>query len=465
MNPPDTTHPSLTDWTIATRAEPLIRVGIVLPADRLPTLQVRIPDAPHRIDGLASPEQVRGGQVELRADSDVVSLHVGARPIGAAARLRLEPCDPSPLVRGQGLQLFGVVAGRGFHWERRIDPTFCGAFEFHAAGSHLLAINELPLETYLAGVIAAEMSGDCPLEFLRSQCIVARSWVLAHTEDKHSSHGIDRCNDDCCQRYQGTLDITPTVIDAVRSTRGQIILDESQQRIIDANYSKNCGGIIESPEHVWNVRKAGQRPAIDAPPASSARRFFPLREADLEEYLTGDWLRQADVFCSPAVVPERDLPRYLGKVDDGGGHFRWTIRYSRDQLEEVLRRKFFSSRPADPLGTLTDLTVVARGDSGRAKQLRIDYRDPAGHSRSIDVHTEYAIRDALHPSFLYSSAFVVRIQRDDAGLPTTIELIGAGWGHGAGLCQIGALGMALQGHTAEAILHHYFSPIHIRSCY
>lgn len=457
--------PGLSEWSLSRVREPMIRVGVVLPSDEQHELRVRVPDAPYRIETGAGASVARQSELTLRAVGGRVEV-VGASPApGASDLVRLVPEADLPLGRGEGLLLSQIVTGRGFHWQKRIDVTFVGRFEVRAVGGNLVAVNVLPLEEYLAGVIAAEMSGECPLEFLRSQCIVARSWVLVHSEDKHSELAIDRCNDDCCQRYQGTVDITPTVVEAVRSTRGQVIMDETAHHIIDANYSKSCGGIIESPEHVWNIRKVGQRPALDAPADSAARRFFPFSDKLLHEYLTGDWLGTTDIFCSPTVVPEKDLPRYLGKVDDGGGHFRWCVSYARDQLEEVLARKLFSRQPADPLGELTGLTVVARGDSGRAKQLRIDYLDKGGHPRCVDIHTEYNIRDALHPSFLFSSAFVVDIGRDAGGRVLQVTLTGAGWGHGAGLCQIGALGMALRGYSADAILHHYFSPILLHSCY
>ena len=331
-----------------------------------------------------------------------------------------------------------MITGRGFHWQKRFHPTIPGTLEFRAYCGRLLVVNELPLEQYLAGVIAGEMSGECPVEFLKSQCIVARAWVLAHTENKHSEIPVDRCNDDCCQRYHGTTDVTPTVLRAVRETHGQVLLD-GERRIIDANYSKSCGGIIESPEYVWNVSKPGQRPALDAPAESAAHRFFPITRDNLDEYLTGEWLKTTDVFCSPTVVPEKDLPRYLGKVDEGGGHFRWRVSYDRGDLEENLRRKFFTrqdpSRVAS-LGTLTDVRVLQRGHSGRATLVEIAYLDPMGSPHTVQIQTEYNIRNALHEQFLFSSAFTTEMPRDSSGIPTRITFVGAGWGHGAGLCQI-----------------------------
>jgi stage II sporulation protein D len=315
--------------------------------------------------------------------------------------------------------------------------------------------------------VAGEMSGESPVEFLKSQCVVARSWVLAHTEKKHTELPVDRCNDDCCQRYHGTTDLTDTVLGAVRDTRGLVLLD-AEGRLIDANYSKSCGGISESPENVWSVSKSGQRAAVDAPAGSEAFRFFPVGQEHLDEYLTGAWLENTDVFCSPNVVPEKELPRYLSKVDEGGGHFRWRVSYRRAELEDILRHKFFHHQDPTavaPLETLLDLRVLRRGLSGRASELEIVYLDPMGARRQVTVSSEYSIRDALHEQFLYSSAFNVQREDGSDGLAERFIFRGAGWGHGAGLCQIGALGMALRGYDCSAILTHYFEGISLQACY
>ncbi len=448
--------------------EPTIRVGVVLPADGMHTIYLRIPTQGYLIStdngqgevfrSIPAKLSVEGRQVVFLSESGVV---------GPAEVITLSPEEEGPLEQGAGIRLRGVITGRGFHWQKRMHPTMCGTLECRLCQGRLLVVNELPLEDYLPGVIAGEMSGDCPLEFLKSQCLVARSWVLAHTENKHPDLPIDRCNDDCCQRYHGTTDLTATALEAVRATCGQVLVDD-HLRIIDANYSKTCGGIIESPQHVWSVCKSGQRAAVDAPPHSQAHRFFPLTSKNLDEYLTGSWLAETDVFCSPNVIPEKDLPRYLSKVDEGGGHFRWRICYNREDLETVLREKFFArqdpSRVAS-LGTLTDLRVAHRGESGRATDLEIEYLDPMGTAHRVNIKSEYAIRDSLHEKFLYSSALRITIERDDSDLPVRITFIGAGWGHGAGLCQIGALGMALKGYDDESIVKHYFEGTEIHTCY
>ncbi|MBN1490552.1 MAG: SpoIID/LytB domain-containing protein [Phycisphaerae bacterium] len=454
-------------WTIDAGVEPTIRVGVALPEDGLERTTVEIPDAPYGLTvGAAAFEPIRAAQAEVAVEGAGVVLRLGARTLGPAETIVFEPDGAETVAPGSGVRVKNVLTGRGFHWQKRFHPTLSGCVEFRAHGGRLLVVNALPLEQYLPGVLTGEMSGECPPEFLKSQCVVARAWVLAHTENKHPELPIDRCNDDCCQRYHGTAHLMPAAVEAANATRGQVIVD-ADNRIIDANYSKSCGGIIEAPEAVWGISKSGQRAAVDAPAESALHQFFPITDANLDAYLTGDWLGQTDAFCSPAVVPDEDLPRYLGKVDEGGGHFRWTVEYERAELEALLRRKHFERADvaAPPLATLVDLRVLRRGASGRVATLAVDYRDPDGASHTATIESEYAIRNALYEKFLYSSAFRLRIERGADGLPVRITLLGAGWGHGAGLCQIGALGMALRGYDCEAILKHYFEGVRLHACY
>ena len=431
-------------------------------------IRLVVPDWPYRLvqDGRAA-GAAPVGPVEVVCDGGRVRLRSAAFTSEAAEVLTIAPLGDVSLEPGGGITAHGLVAGRGFHWQKRVDFSFVGAMEFRVCEGYLLAVNELPLESYLAGVITAEMSGACPLEFLKSQILVARAWVLAHSEDKHPGLPIDRCNDDCCQRYQGTTFLTPSAVRAVADTRGQVVFHASGG-IIDANYSKSCGGIIEAPEHVWGVSKAGQRAGVDAPAGSAVARFLPVTEVNIGEYLGGAWLRQADCFCSPNVVPEDQLPRYLGSVDEGGSYFRWNVEYTREELERVLRAKYFSRldpASAAELGTLTDLRPLRRGCSGRVIELGVHYLDPAGRPCVKVITDQYRIRDALHEKFLYSSAFDVRAERDGDGALARVTLRGAGWGHGAGLCQIGALGMALCGYEAVEIIGHYFADVETRTCY
>lgn len=459
---------ALSNWTPASRCEPRVRVGVVLPSDQMGCTHLVVPDSAYglQLDGRMG-DTIPPGPVEVVAAGARLRVRHGSTTSTAASVVRMSPAHERPLERGGGIQVREVVAGRGFHWQKRADFTYGGALEFRVHDGHLLVVNELPLETYLAGVVTAEMSGACPLEFMKSQILVARAWVLAHTEEKHPGLPIDRCNDDCCQRYQGTTFLTPTAITAIERTRGQVAF-HAGGRIIDANYSKSCGGIIEAPEFLWGVSKAGQRAAVDAPRGSAAARFLPVTEDKINEYLNGRWLGTSDCFCSPNIVPEDELPRYLGGVDEGGEYFRWHMSYGREELEHVLSEKYFSQRAragTAALGTLLDLQPVKRGDSGRIIELGVHYLDPAGHPHVELVVDQYVIRDALHKKFLFSSAFDVRAERGADGEPARFMFRGAGWGHGAGLCQIGALGMALSRYSAEEIVGHYFADVQTRTCY
>ena len=370
----------------------------------------------------------------------------------AARGFRLACPAPLPLAREAGVLVHDVPTGRGFHWQKRIDQSLPGTLELRAGAQGVVLINELPLEAYLGGVITAEMSGACPVEFLKAQCIVARSWLLAMTEPKHRDAGFDRCNDDCCQRYQGTGDLSDAALAAVQATRGQALL-APDGAVLDANYAKCCGGITETPWAVWGLEKPGIRPVVDAPAESFARHFLPVTDQNIDEYLDGAGVGTAGCYCSPEVVPPEVLGRYLGRVDTADNYFRWTVRYERAELEALLRAKL-----ADPdeLGELRGVRVRARGVSGRAYSVETEWRAAAGGTTLRRIDTEYRIRQALHSKFLYSSAFAVRTQHDAAGRLTTVVLRGAGWGHGVGMCQSGALGMALTGAEAEAICRHYY---------
>jgi stage II sporulation protein D len=459
------------EWSPATHTEPAIRVGTILPEDDVPQTDLVIPgDDAYRleidVEGVALSV---AGEASVAAEADRVTFHASGRSCGPAACVALCPTARQPLRAGRGARVTQVTSGRGFHWQKRFCPTLIGDLVFRAVGHRLLLVNVLPLEAYLGGVITGEMSGECPPAFLESQCIVARSWVLARSERKHADLPIDRCNDDCCQRYHGTGNLTDAAIRAVEQTRGRVLLDRNG-RLVDANYSKSCGGIMELPENVWGVRKPGLRGAVDAPPDSPAQRFLPLPDERLGEYLRGEWLAHTDVYCSPNVVPDGDIARYLSKVDEGGGHFRWSITYMRDELEDLLRRKAFGvpsndESAAREFGRLSDLRVVRRGVSGRATEIEVAYETADGQAVAHPIRGEYAIRNALHETFLFSSAFQVRIDRDARDRPTRITLVGAGWGHGAGLCQIGALGMALRGHPTERILSHYFEDVTVAQVY
>ncbi len=437
-----------------------VRVGVVLPEDRATRICCDLPGAGYSITATGHETCInahRPTQLVAHIDGPTIAVQSNGALVG-----RSDTWSIAPAVERErtGLLCRDCVAGRGFHWSTQIDVVLPGTVELSVTDGHFLVVNELDIETYLEGVITAEMSGDAPIEFLKAQCVVARSWMTAATEHKHAALGIDFCNDDCCQRFQGVGVVTPSARRAVDETAGLVLVHESGV-VVDANYAKSCGGIVEAPANIWTINKPGQRSLVDAPDASPMRRFDPVRNENIGEYARGSWLSACDAYCSPQVVPESDLPRYLGRVDDGGGHFRWQVTYEASAFEDILRRKLFMPS-AGGFRRFHDLAVTRRGRSGRATRIEIAYDDAGGLRRVRTVEDQHRIRDALHESFLYSSAFEARVHRTDGGRPTRIDLHGAGWGHGAGMCQIGALGMALRGVDHERILHHYFENVTIK---
>jgi peptidoglycan hydrolase-like amidase len=453
-----------------------VRIGIVLAEDACEGLDLRTPGTPYRLEpaGAAPLHLPPDTDLRLRRSEHGVVCELAEHHAVRATSVRLACPAPPALTPGAGMLVRDVVAGRGFHWQKRMQQTLVGALELHCRPAGLVLVNELGLEDYLAGVITAEMSGACPADLLKAQCVVARSWLLALTETKHGGEPFDRCNDDCCQRYQGTADLGPTALAAVRDTRGTVLMAPTGT-VLDANYAKSCGGISETPWAVWGLDKPGISSVVDAPPgAPEHARFARLRggrpaetggdesarsqpdlwpAAALDEFLDGVWVQTSSCFCSPRVVPVSSIGRYLGRVDTVDDYFRWTMTYPRAELEALLREKLTD---AAELAELRDLRVRARGLSTRAYIVEVEWADAAGNVVTSRLESEYRIRQVLHKRFLYSSAFAVRTKRDDAGRLTAVTLRGAGWGHGVGLCQIGALGMALQGRACAEICRHYY---------
>ncbi len=457
--------PHIRDWRPAARREPSIRIGIILDDDAAGPVALRTAAVPYRACGLASGDVdiAAGTPIEVRPAGEALHVRIGdALPVSAAV-LRLQAAgDATRALRaGDGILVREVVAGRGFHWQKRIDQTLAGTLELRPGRRGIILVNELPVEDYLAGVITAEMSSACPLAMLEAQAIVARAWLLAMTESKHTGEPFDRCNDDCCQRYQGTGDLNATALAAVQRTRGRVLVSPGGG-VLDANYAKSCGGVSETPWAVWGLDKPGISPVFDGPADAPERRFFPVTNENLAEYLDGDWLRSTRCYCSPNVVPVDAIERYLGRVDTVDDYFRWTVRYSRAEVEELLRRRLAG---AAALAELRDLRVRARGVSGRAYIVEAEWLDAGGAVQTSRIESEYRIRQVLHAKFLYSSAFVARIERGADGRVADVVLRGAGWGHGVGLCQLGALGMALIGHDAETICRHYYPSATLQSVY
>ena len=375
-------------------------------------------------------------------------------------------CSPSP---GSDFLLHEVVIGLQFHWERKEDQRFEGALHLvRRPDGTLTVINRVPLEQYLKSVISSEMSATSPLELLKAHAIASRSWLVAMLERQQGArraetpsespdeitrwytredHDIyDVCADDHCQRYQGiTKIITPGAGAAVDATRGTFLVH--REEICDARYYKACGGLTEEYQTAWEeVAIPYLRSVSDGP-----CEFPPVTTE--EEAL--HWIASSpDAYCNtqdPNLL-RQILPSFDQETVD---FFRWEVSYERKELEEILRE-----RSGIDFGTLLRIVPLQRGPSGRIRRLRIE-----GSRRTVVVGKELEIRRWLSRSHLYSSAFIVLLEGEGEGGPARIRLHGAGWGHGVGLCQIGAAVMATRGHTAEQILMHYFPGSRVEKLY
>ena len=359
------------------------------------------------------------------------------------------------ILKGSHLEDFFIIhsvpAGRGFHWEKTIDVKVAGHLHIKNSNGNIFVINEIMLEQYLASVATSEMGSACPPALLEAQTIVARSWVIAASEQKHSELGIDACNDDCCQRYQGITNITARSKQASKKTFGQFLIYDDQ--ICDTRYSKSCGGISENNENVWDEPPKPYLKAVFDGPSESIPDLRNNHELQT-------WIKDPpDCYCGNEYIDGKELKKYIGKVDKKGTYFRWTVRHTQKELSRLVNQKCGTS-----FELITSLRPIKRGISGRIIELEISGVENKT-KRNLILNSEYKIRDALHPEFLYSSAFIIILDLDDSQIIKSITLRGAGWGHGVGLCQIGALGMALSHKTSEEILTHYFPSTKIKKMY
>ncbi|MDZ7362767.1 MAG: SpoIID/LytB domain-containing protein [candidate division KSB1 bacterium] len=377
-----------------------------------------------------------------------------------------------PISRGT-FTLREVTIGVKFHWERREDQTFEGGLRFlRREDGTITAINEIPVEAYLKSVISSEMSAEAPSELLKAHAITSRSWLVAMLERQKKFRNIDKpsrrsfesgdeiirwydredhrdfevCADDHCQRYQGLTKIISTAAaQAVDETRGLFLVYGDE--ICDARFSKSCGGISEAFENAWeDVAVPYLQPVSDAP----VQHPHIMSEPQAEQWM----LSSPEAYCntSDGNILRQILPSFDQETTD---FFRWKVLYQRQELEEILTAKSGMN-----FGTLLELVPVQRGPSGRIIKLKI-----AGTEKTVVVGKELEIRRWLSKSHLYSSAFIVRTERDERGVPLRFILHGAGWGHGVGLCQIGAAVMATKGFKAEEIVKHYFRNVELRKLY
>ena len=373
--------------------------------------------------------------------------------------------------------LSDVTIGVNFHWERKETQTFLGTLRFVVESDKIVAINELPVEKYLESVISSEMSATSSLELLKAHAVISRSWLLAQMKkrrevaesgnnffsftkkedtlirwyDREDHTLFDVCADDHCQRYQGiTKETSPHVAEAIRQTKGQILMDGEE--ICDARFSKCCGGITEEFQYCWEDTPKTYLTAV-RDIALGVEHTLPnlINEEEAEK-----WIR----FNPPAFCNTQDkkiLSEVLNDYDQETVNFyRWKETLSQEKLQQLIADKLKMD-----LGAILDMKAVERGKSGRISKLQI-----IGTEKTFTIGKELEIRRTLSDSHLLSSAFVVdKYDKDEQGVPQRFELIGAGWGHGVGLCQIGAAVMGEQGYHYDAILLHYYQGAEIKKLY
>ena len=360
-----------------------------------------------------------------------------------------------------------VIIGIDFHWQRSEPQTFAGSLSLLADGDSFVGVNKITLDSYIRVVISSEMNERAPLEFLKAQAIVARSWAMAALQieemDEYSMrtqnnevirwycrgkhHLFDFCADDHCQRYHGILKtVSPQAFSATKETRGVFLVSNGE--ICDARYHKSCGGISDDFHIAWEYKEVPYLSAI-------SDALFPYAFISDEEQAT-EWITKTPAaYCN--VTDKKILAAILPSFDqETTDFFRWKIVYQREELEELIKGK-----SEIEIGKLVDIVPLARGCSGRIFRLKI-----IGTTGEVVIGKELEIRRWLSKSHLYSSAFVIKkIGTDRDGFPIEFILNGAGWGHGIGLCQIGAANMAWQGFSAEEILRHYFNHTQLMKLY
>ena len=379
----------------------------------------------------------------------------------------------TPQDEQNSFSLYDVTIGINFHWERQETQVFSGTLKLVVEEEKIVAINILPVEEYLTSVISSEMSANSSLELLKAHAVVSRSWLLAQIEKRKAMSGKDEgffsftktkdeyirwydredhtifdvCADDHCQRYQGiTKASNATVAEAVRATRGCLLMHNN--KICDARFSKCCGGVTEEFEYCWEDKHL--------PYLSAVRDTEDQQTPDLtNEEEAEKWIRQApQSYCN--TQDKHILSQILNNYDQETTDFyRWKVRYTQEELAELIR-----TNAKGDYGDILDLIPVQRGTSGRICKLKI-----VGSLKTYTIGKEMEIRRILSNSHLFSSAFVVDKGDVKDGIPQWFLLTGAGWGHGVGLCQVGAAVMGEKGYTYDEILLHYYKGASIRKFY
>ena len=384
--------------------------------------------------------------------------------IAESGELFFKTMDPD----GDSFLIKDVVIGVKFHWERKEKQRFLGSLKIIIEDGKLTAINVVPIESYLVSVVSSEMSARSSLQLLKAHAIVSRSWLVAQMEksktlkqqdakynavyenenelikwyDREDHKNFDVCADDHCQRYQGITKVYSEIArQAIKETKGIIVTYDD--KVCDARYSKSCGGLTEAFENVWEpIKYEYLSSVVDYKFEQDNYNFDFSNETNARKWILGN----PPAFCN--TKDKKILSQVLLDFDQETTDFyRWKVEYTQEEISNLIKEK-----SGIDFGEILDLIPIERGASARLTKLII-----VGTKKTLIIGKELEIRRILSTSHLYSSAFVVRKVGKDNKVPEKFILSGAGWGHGVGLCQIGAAVMASKGYNFDEILLHYFS--------
>jgi len=355
--------------------------------------------------------------------------------------------DETIKIIGSMVTILSVSPETAEKWEAGETRTYRGDMELRIdSQGKLTVINELPVESYLRGVVPAEMSASFPPEALKAQAVAARSNVIPGMGIRHADDHFDVCDEEHCQVYRGTARETDLTDKAVAETQGAVMMYAG--KICNATYSSTCGGHTEANESVWSGSAVPYlRGVLDSDMRKDLLSGRFNDEAFVRQWITSD--RNVKVYCNALGDNVPFSLKYYAK------YFRWEVRYQQDELAELVRKKTGSD-----LGKIKNIALLARGVSGRLTKIRIE-----GTQGELVVEKDLQIRNALGDPKLNSSCFIVERVDVSEEIPTQFVIRGAGSGHGVGLCQVGAAGMALTGKKYDAILKHYFQDVTLKKIY
>lgn len=417
-------------------------------------------------------KRIFSGRFEAELIEDRIICKSEDEKIEITNEIIFEPQEPD----NESFLIRDVVIGVKFHWERKEKQRFTHSLKLIKDNGKITAINIVPIEKYLMSVISSEMSAKCSMQMLKATAVVSRSWLLAQIEksksiksehtnyksgyqsedelikwyDREDHKLFDVCADDHCQRYQGVTKMTSEAArKAVEQTAGVVLIEDDN--ILDARFSKACGGISESFENVWEPVKHKSLTAVfDYKFIADDFDNDFAKEENAVKWIKGN---------PPAFCNTND-PKILNQIlldydQETKDFYRWKVNFTQAQLSDLIKRKI-----GIDFGLIKDLIPIERGFSSRIIKLKI-----VGTKKTLTIGKELEIRRTFSETHLYSSAFFVEKSGELDGVPEKFHLRGAGWGHGVGLCQIGAAVMAEQGYQFDEIVTHYFKNAKLKKIY